>query len=114
MVLASAAAAAIAVNVAGCALFHHGETPQQQFTEALGRGDSVQASYIWNNMSAQDRAKFERGEGVSAPTDKGAIAARIEQHQVEEQGGDDADPSSLVEIPEDDGIGGSFPDRTQH
>jgi hypothetical protein len=101
------------LNVAGCALFHHGEPPQQQFTEALGRGDSVQASYIWNNMSAQDRAKFERGDGISAPTDPSAIAAQIEQHQEEGQGDDDAGPPSLVEIPEDDGIGGSFPDQAQ-
>jgi hypothetical protein len=101
--LASAAGAAIALNVAGCALFHHSETPQQQFSEALGRGDSVQASYIWNNMSAQDRAKFERGEGISPRADPSTIAAQIEQQQEEGQGDDDADPPSLVEIPGDDG-----------
>lgn len=90
------------MSIAGCGLSHHGETPQQQFTEALGRGDSVQASYIWNNMSAKDRAKFERSEGISPRADSSAIAAQIEQHQEDEQRGvDDALPAT-VEIPVDD------------
>jgi hypothetical protein len=94
--------AAIAMNAAGCALFHHRETPQEQFTEALGRGNSAQASYIWNKMSAQDRSKFERGEGISPHSDPSAIVAQIEQHQEEEQGDDDGDPAAVVEIPGDE------------
>ena len=99
--MASAAGAAIAVNVAGCALFHRGETPQQQFIEALGRGNSTQASYIWNNMSPQDRAKFERGDGINAKVDPNAVPAQIEDHQVEQAGEDEEIPAT-IEIPVDD------------
>lgn len=87
----------------GCSLFHHAGTPQQQFTEALERGNSPQASYIWNNMSAEDRARFGRGEGVKPVVDQGAIAAQIEHHQEEEQADGDDDPPVTVEIPMDGG-----------
>ncbi len=91
----------ISVGLAGCGLFHHTETPQQQFTEALERGNSPQASYIWNNMSAEDRARFSRGEGVKPVVDQNAVAAQIEHHQEEEQGDGDDDPPVTVEIPVD-------------
>jgi redox-sensitive bicupin YhaK (pirin superfamily) len=48
---------------AGCFLFHK-ESPQQQYTEALMRGNSMQASQVWLNMSPEDRMKFARGEGI--------------------------------------------------
>jgi len=83
-------------------VLHHGETPQQQFTEALGRGDSAQASYLWNNMNAQDRAKFERGEGITPQANPSAIAAQLEQHQEDEQGGEEDASPVTVEIPGDD------------
>ena len=54
-------------------------------------------------MNAQDRAKFQRGEGISPRADPNAIAAQIEQHQEEEQGDDDGAPPPVVEIPMDDG-----------
>jgi hypothetical protein len=101
IVLVSVAGVLIAVGLAGCGLFHHAETPQQQFTEALERGNSPQASYIWNNMSVEDRARFSRGEGVKPVVDQSAIAAQIEDHQEEQAGGDD-DPPATVEIPVDD------------
>jgi hypothetical protein len=95
---------AIAAGVsggAGCSLFDHEETPQQQFTDAFERGNSPQASYIWNNMSAEDRARFSRGEGVKPVIDQSAIAAQIEHHQEEEQTGGDDDAPVTVEIPVD-------------
>jgi hypothetical protein len=91
----------MAVSLAGCGLFHHAETPQQQFTEALERGNSPQASYIWNNMSAEDRVRFSRGEGVKPVIDQSAIAAQIEDHQKEEPPDGDDDPPVTVEIPVD-------------
>lgn len=90
-----------AAGLAGCGLFHHAETPQQQFTEALERGNSPKASYIWNNMSAENKARFSRGEGVKPVIDQSAIAAQIEHHQEEEQGDGDEDPPVTVEIPMD-------------
>jgi hypothetical protein len=93
------AIAASAFASAGCSLVRHHETPQQQFTEALSRGNSAQASYIWNNMNAQDRASFRRGEGLKPQVDQGAIAEQIEQHQHGEAGGGDDDPPASLEIP---------------
>lgn len=46
----------------GCSLFHK-KSPQQEYTEALMRGNSMQASQVWLNMSPEDRMKFARGEG---------------------------------------------------
>ena len=44
----------------GCFLCHK-ESPQQKYTEALMRGNSMQASQMWLNMSPEDRMKFARG-----------------------------------------------------
>jgi redox-sensitive bicupin YhaK (pirin superfamily) len=52
------------VTAASCWPFHR-ESPQQQYTEALMRGNSMQASQIWLKMSPDDRMKFARGEGIS-------------------------------------------------
>jgi hypothetical protein len=49
-------------SAAGCFLFNK-KTPQQEYTEALMRGNSMQASQVWLNMSPEDRMKFARGEG---------------------------------------------------
>jgi hypothetical protein len=46
----------------GCSLFHK-KSPQQEYTEALMRGNAMQASQVWLNMSPEDRIKFARGEG---------------------------------------------------
>ena len=48
----------------GCFLFHK-KSPQQEYTEALMRGNSMQASQMWLNMSPEDRMKFARGEGFA-------------------------------------------------
>jgi hypothetical protein len=96
--LASIAAALLALSANGCA--SKKETPQQQFTDALTRGNAAQASYIWNNMSAQNRASFSRGEGIKPQVDPGAIAAQIVQHQAEQKGDDSGnDPPPTVDIP---------------
>jgi hypothetical protein len=86
--------------MAGCA--SHRNTPQQQFTGALMRGNAAQASYIWNNMSAQDRASFRRGENIGPQADPRAAAAQVLEHQAGEstQDGSD-DPPATVEIPAD-------------
>jgi redox-sensitive bicupin YhaK (pirin superfamily) len=48
----------------GCFLFHK-KSPQQEYTEALMHGNSMQASQLWLNMSPDDRMKFARGEGFN-------------------------------------------------
>lgn len=56
----------LAASIAGgCSLFHRNQkTPQQQFVDALNRGNSVEASRIWLQMSPEDRNKLRRGEGI--------------------------------------------------
>jgi hypothetical protein len=49
-------------TASGCFLFNK-KSPQQEYTEALMRGNSMQASQVWLNMSPEDRMKFARGEG---------------------------------------------------
>ena len=76
-------AAAIAASAAGCSLFHHGKTPQQQYMDALMRGNGVQAAGIYTSMSPEDRLKLARGEGVSqqpSKPDQAAVQRDIEQH----------------------------------
>lgn len=55
---------AVVVVASGCWPFHK-ESPQQQYSEALMRGNSMQASQIWLKMNAEDRMKFARGEGIT-------------------------------------------------
>jgi hypothetical protein len=54
-------------STSGCFLFHK-KSPQQEYTEAIMRGNAMQASQIWLNMSPEDRMKFARGEGFK-PTE---------------------------------------------
>ena len=72
IVLVSLAGLLIAVGLAGCGLFRHVETPQQQFTEALERGNSPQASYIWNNIVR----RIERGSAVAKASSHWLIRVR--------------------------------------
>ncbi len=53
-----AAATALILAVSGCSLFGGGPTPQQQFLDALNRGNSAEASQIWLTMTPGDRDKF--------------------------------------------------------
>jgi len=38
--------------------------PQQEYFNALKIGNSAQASQLWLQMTPDQRAKFERGEGI--------------------------------------------------
>ena len=46
------------------------ESPQQQYTEALMRGNSMQASQIWLHMSPEDRDEVCAWRGHHARTDQ--------------------------------------------
>jgi hypothetical protein len=67
-----------ALVAAGCASHH--DTPQQQFTGALMRGNAAQASSIWNNMGPEDRASFRRGESLNPEVDPRTTAAQVLEH----------------------------------
>jgi redox-sensitive bicupin YhaK (pirin superfamily) len=83
--------------ISGCSYFHK-ESPQQQYTEALMRGNSMQASQIWLNMSADDRMKFARGEGVTP--DEESTKKNIEQMMTNHQNQSGEGPSNAEQIEE--------------
>jgi len=92
--------------VSGCSLFHHGESPQQQFLGAVQRGNSAQASQIWLNMSADDRANFSHGIGFKPETSAADLKADLARHQQaaeaaanHEGGGDFTGGSQTLEYP---------------
>jgi hypothetical protein len=86
---------------AGCA--SRRESPQQQFARAIFDGNAAEASYIWHNMSARDRAAFTHGEGMKPQFHQGSINARIEQHESQESTRDsDNDDFPIVDLPTQD------------
>ncbi|HXN86177.1 MAG TPA: hypothetical protein VN867_08900, partial [Candidatus Binataceae bacterium] len=84
----------MAIAASGC---WHSKSPQQQYTEALMRGNSMQASQVWLNMSQEDRMKFSRGEGIK-PDDTAAKDAQqqIMNHYKDETG--EEGPSNAEEM----------------
>ena len=65
----------------GCWPFHHGPTPQQKFFDELNRSDAVGANQTWLTMSAEDREKLSRGEGVTSRPSAQDIQATIQRHK---------------------------------
>jgi hypothetical protein len=59
-------------------------SPQQQFLEALKRGDSVHASRVWLRMDADDRANLSHGIGFKPDLTPGDAQAAILKHEKEE------------------------------
>jgi hypothetical protein len=80
---------ALCAALGGCSLFRSSKTPQQKFAEALMRGNSMQASQLWLNMSPEDRLKFARGQGISAnpKADEEAKRQILNHYQNELSGG---------------------------
>lgn len=76
---------ALSISAQGCFLWHHDKSPQQQYAEALMRGNSMQASQIWLNMSPEERAKFSRGEAIAPdPASADQVKRQIVQHYQDE------------------------------
>jgi hypothetical protein len=105
-----AVAAALALAIPACSMLHRREpSRQQQFLEALKRGDSVQASRVWLRMDADDRANLSHGAGFKPDLTPGDVQAAILKHEKEEDekaGGSESRPdeidqgnSETVEIP---------------
>jgi redox-sensitive bicupin YhaK (pirin superfamily) len=87
----------ILAAASGCSYFHK-ESPQQQYTEALMRGNGMQASQIWLNMSADARMKFARGEGVTP--DQESTKKNIDQMMTNHKNQSGEGPSNAEEIEE--------------
>jgi hypothetical protein len=65
----------------GCSLLHHGESPQQQFVDALQRGNGPQASSIWLHMSADNRANLAHDVGFKPQVSPDDVKAQLLQHE---------------------------------
>jgi hypothetical protein len=79
------------IGAPGCSLFHHGDSPQQQFMSALNRGDGAQASELWLKMSAKDRSNFSHDIGFKSTPDQDDGAHALIKHQEDQQKKEDAD-----------------------
>ena len=79
------AVTALALAIPACSILHRDRpSPQQQFLEALKRGDSVQASRLWLHMDADDRANLSHGVGFKPDLTPGDVQAAILKHEKEE------------------------------
>ena len=94
------------LSLAGCWPFHRGPTPQQQFLDALKTGRTADANQIWQNMTPEDRLKFQTGQGMTQEANPDEVKQKIAQHY-QDQTGSDADPGASIEqtMP---GLGGSL------
>jgi hypothetical protein len=82
--LVAMAAVALAIAIPACSMLHREEpSPQQQFLEALKRGDSIQASRVWLHMDADDRANLSHGVGFKPDLTPGDVQAAILKHEKE-------------------------------
>ena len=121
MVWATAAIACVfSLGAGGCSLFHHGDSPQQQFMNALNRGNGAEANTVWLKMSAKDRSNLSHGIGFKQKIDKDDVGRALLKHQEEEarkhgdeqsdltgdNASDSASDSEQVEIP---GMGDGAP-----
>ncbi|HTQ24819.1 MAG TPA: hypothetical protein VMI09_08985 [Candidatus Binataceae bacterium] len=90
----------IAIALAACAIFLAGcwnRTPaQQEYFDALKRGNSAQASQLWLQMTPDQRAQFERGEGIRPSVSHGDVQQAIDEHYSEQD--DDGSTPKQVEL----------------
>ncbi len=83
-----AAAMALILAVSGCSLFGRGrQTPQQQFLDALNRGNSAEASQIWLGMTPEDRNKFRLGQGMTPAASPEEITKMISEQGLDANNG---------------------------
>jgi hypothetical protein len=101
----NAGACAIRIGVATflsiTALILHGcshESQQQQFMNALNRGNGAQASQLWLNMSAKDRSNLSHNVGFKQEATQDDVQRALLKHQKEEaaKNGDDQDADSDI------------------
>ncbi|HUY18001.1 MAG TPA: hypothetical protein VMV15_02135 [Candidatus Binataceae bacterium] len=83
---------ALGIALGGCS--HQAKTPQQQFLEALKRGNSAQASQIWLQMGPEERVKFERGQGLQPAQSPKQMKQEVMRRAMEESADDGSDAQS--------------------
>jgi len=93
----------------GCFLFHK-KSPQQEYTEALMRGNSMQASQVWLNMSPEDRMKFARGEGFQPGESTKKDVQQMMMNHYENQSGEGPSTAEQMEEQMQTPLGASLKD----
>jgi hypothetical protein len=77
--IAVAPLAACAIALGGCWPFDR-TPPQQKYFNALKIGNSAEASQLWLQMTPDQRAQFERGEGIRPGVSSHDVQQAIDQH----------------------------------
>jgi hypothetical protein len=89
-IVAAAMLCLLGLGVQGC----H-DSSQQQFMNALNRGNGAQASQLWLKMSAKDRSNFSHNIGFKNTANKDDIEKALLKHQQDEAKKEDEDPDDL-------------------
>src|ERR1700719_1136279 len=85
----------LAVALSGCWPFNR-TPPQQEYFNALKIGNSAQASQLWLQMTPDQRAKFERGEGIRPSASNKDVQQAIDEHDSEQS--DDGSAPKHVDL----------------
>ncbi len=89
-VVAAAILCVFGLSAQGC----HGDSSQQQFMNALNRGNGAQASQLWLKMSAKDRSNLSHNIGFKHTANKDDIEKALLKHQQDEAKKEDEDPDN--------------------
>jgi hypothetical protein len=77
------ALATCTIAFGGCWPFNR-TPPQQEYFNALKIGNSAQASQLWLQMTPDQRAQFERGEGIRPSVSHDDVQQAIDEHYSEQ------------------------------
>ena len=92
------ALAVCAIGAAGCWPWKKkAEPPQQQFMEALSRGNAAQANEIWRNMDAESRANWAHSEGMHPMVPPDEVKQQIIKQYMKHAGQGDESGDASVE-----------------
>src|SRR5579863_4157222 len=91
--LIAIALAACAIVLAGC---WNRTPPQQEYFDALKRGNSAEARQLWLQMTPDHRGQFERGEGIRPSVSHSGVQQAIDEHYSEQD--DDGSSPKHVEL----------------
>ncbi len=95
-IIAAAALALAPTAFVGCSMFHHDESPQQQFMSALQHGNGPQMNQIWLSMSPEDRANFSHSQGFKPVTSPNEIKSKLQEAIAAKNQDGDADAPSFA------------------
>jgi hypothetical protein len=99
---AMATLAACAIALSACWPFNR-TSPQQEYLNAIKTGNSAEASQLWLQMTPDQRAEFERGEGIRPSVSHNDVQQAIDEHYAERD--HDGSASKQVELAPGAGAG---------